>query len=139
MGFQGDRGAIQGVYRGRSKRSLVQLYTVPEVAHIFLVSPYTVKRWVRDGYLKPRYHALSGRAYRIVFEESELLRFFEFNFPSPEDLSPHAKTPKARLVEKIQRMKRLFGRKGRAVIEARRACRGDDFESEGGLAEPEDR
>lgn len=90
----------------------LRLYTLKEVASIFLCSTTTVKRWVREGLLVPRYQILSGRCYRLVFPEAELNRFMDKNFPSPEDLdSTHesrSSRQRAETVRRLVNMHRLY-------------------------------
>ncbi len=70
-------------------RSPFPLRTVQQVARIFNVSHHTVRGWTRRGLLRGRYQVLSGRSCRLVFSNCEHERFFDENFPSPEDLGDH--------------------------------------------------
>lgn len=93
--------------------SIFPLRTARQVAMIFNVTHWTVRNWCKQGILSGRYQILSGRACRLVFTNRDLLRFFDENFPSPEDLG-HPCSPrssKAALVEKMFRMNRLYARR----------------------------
>jgi len=92
------------------------LYTVKTVSRLFGVSDYTVRAWVRQGELHPRYQVLSGRCYRLIFTTPDLLDFFDRNFPAPEDISDHPCNPRrgpkaARLIEKLIRLNHLYARR----------------------------
>ena len=96
-------------------RSIFPLRTVQQVARIFNVSHYTVRAWHRRGLLRGRYQVLSGRSCRLVFSNSELERFFDENFPSPEDIRGHPCGPRkgskaARLVAAMFKMNALYSR-----------------------------
>ena len=89
------------------------LRTARQVAALFGVSVHTVKSWVRQGELHPRYQVLSGRTYRLIFTTPDLLDFFDRNFPSEADLG-HPCDPRSRkgaLIEKMLRMNRLYARR----------------------------
>jgi len=106
-------GFAQEVTGGRSP---FPLRTITQVAKIFNVSHHTVRGWTRRGLLRGRYQVLSGRNWRLVFSNCELERFFDENFPSPEDIGDHPCSPRkgskaARLVEKMFRMNRLYARR----------------------------
>jgi len=105
-------GLAQEVTGGRS---IFPLRTVPQVAKIFNVSHHTVRGWTRRGLLHGRYQVLSGRSCRLVFSNCELERFFDENFPSPEDLGDHPCSPRkgskaARLVAAMFKMNALYSR-----------------------------
>ena len=89
-----------------------KFYTLPQVAAAFLCSTTTVKRWVREGLLVPRYQILSGRCYRLLFSEAELERFAIANFPEPSDLdpmhTPRSSRKKAEMVRRLRNMHRLY-------------------------------
>ena len=95
--------------------SLFPIRTAKQVANIFNVSPFTVKDWHKKRLLRGRYQVLSGRSCRFVFSNDELIRFFDANFPSAEDIRDHPSNPRrgsksARLIEKMFRMNRLYAR-----------------------------
>lgn len=97
----------------------IRFYSVPQVAQAFLCSTTTVKRWVREGLLLPRYQVLSGRCYRLVFSEAELERFAIANFPEPSDLDPthmpRSSKKKAEMVRRLVNMHRLYAGKATAA------------------------
>ncbi len=121
--------------------SSFKFHALPQVAAAFLCSTTTVKRWVREGLLVPRYQVLSGRCYRLVFSEAELERFASENFPEPSDLdpmhTPRSSRKKAEMVRRLRNMHRLYLGKASAA----RAATGLAKEMGLGAAEvdPEDR
>ena len=96
-----------------------KFYTLPQVAQAFLCSTTTVKRWVREGLLVPRYQVLSGRCYRLVFSEAELERFAIANLPEPSDLDPRhvprSSRKRAEMVRRLVNMHRLYVGKATAA------------------------
>lgn len=102
----------------KEAHSIFPLRTVQQVAKIFNVSSSTVKNWHRKGLLRGNYQILSGRSCRLVFSNCELERFFDENFPSPEDIGDHPCSPRkgsksSRLIEKMFKMNALYARKRR--------------------------
>src|SRR5215813_5642931 len=94
----------------------IKFYTLSKVAEGFLVSKTTVKRWVRDGLLIPRYQLRSGRCYRLIFSESELIRFAEEHYPTPSDLDGGRGGKNIDRVRRIANMQRLhFGKTSAAA------------------------
>ncbi len=101
-----------------SEASPFPLYTVKQVARTFGVSGFTVRAWARQGELHPRFQALSGRTYRLIFTTPDLLAFFERNFPSEADLAHpcHPRSRKGALIEKIFAMNKLFARRRQRAV-----------------------
>ena len=96
-----------------SEASPFPLYTVKQVARTFGVSGFTIRAWVRQGEIHPRYQVLSGRTYRLIFTTPDLLAFFERNFPSEADLG-HPCDPRSRkgaLIKKMFALNRLYARR----------------------------
>ena len=59
-------------------------YGTQQIAEFAMVSPSTVKKWIKDGLLKA--HSLPSSNFKRV-TESELLRFFElWEIPIPSEL-----------------------------------------------------
>jgi len=90
----------------------IRFYTLPQTAESFLVSCSTVRRWIHDGLLIPRYQVRSGSSCRLVFLENDLLAFMDHHFPSKKDLEAN-RSLKAHHIRKLQRMARLYA--GRAT------------------------
>jgi len=106
----------------KEAHSIFPLRTIRQVAKTFNVSHHTVRGWTRRGLLHSHYQILSGRSCRLIFTNSELLNFFDENFPSPEDFGDHPCNPRkgskaSRLIEKMFRMNRLYARQRRRVEE----------------------
>jgi len=99
--------------------SEIKFYTLSGVAKSCLVSKSTVKRWVRDGLLVPRYQVRSGRCYRLIFSEAELARFADENFPTPLDLDGGRGGKNADRVRRIANMHRLYLGKASAAAVAK--------------------
>jgi len=79
----------------------------------------SVRDWYRKRELRGYYQVLSGRSCRLVFTNRDVLDFFARNFPSAEDLFDHPNGPrssKAKLIQKMFRMNRLYARRRRVQV-----------------------
>jgi hypothetical protein len=95
-------------------------YTLGGTASIFLVSANTVRRWVRDGLLEPRLQLRSGRCYRLLFSEEELLRFCDEFLPTAADLElKPIKNEKMATLKRIVGLHRAYAGKAAAAKVAR--------------------
>ena len=121
---QSMRQTLGEIFRGGGQEvtgaSPFPLYTTKQAAKVFHVSTFTVRDWHRKGLLRGHYQVLSGRTYRLIFTNRDLLTFFQENFPAPEDIGDHPCNPRrgsktARMVEKIIAMKRLYARRRQPV------------------------
>ena len=94
----------------------LKFYTLRQVAASFLVSPSTVKTWCRNGILTAQHQVISGRSYRLLFSEAELLRFAEENFPTSADLEfSNLRSSNAESIKRIINMHRLYTGRAQAA------------------------
>jgi len=117
-----QEAVIQAVSRlclAPTGESIFPLRTARELSQAFRVEPCTVRSWHKKGELRGHYQVLSGRSCRLVFTNRDVMEFFNRNFPSEEDLFDHPNSPrtsKARLIEKMFRMNRLYARTRQKAI-----------------------
>ena len=114
------REALAESSSAHTGESIFPLYVVREAAQAFKVKDCTVRDWHKKGLLHGHYQVLSGRSCRLVFTNRDLLMFFSENFPTTQDLFDHPNSPrssKARLIEKMFRMNRLYSRKRQRQVQ----------------------
>lgn len=105
--------AVTEVLNGRVA-PVFPLQTAAQVGRLFYVSRHTVMSWHKQGLLEGHYQILSGRAFRLMFTQRALFKFFDENFPSDADLSQtpfHPKSSRAQRIKQLLAMQKLYGRR----------------------------
>jgi hypothetical protein len=94
-------------------QSTFPLSTTAQVAKNFGVSVWTVRQWTKQGLLRGHYQILSGRTCRLVYTNKDLVKFFDENFPSDEEVRSPGRPGnlKAIAVRKILAFNRLYHRR----------------------------
>jgi hypothetical protein len=115
-----DTPALQAIIKRAILEALSEqpfpLYTVPELAAMFHVTSNTILTWRKRCFIKAHCHVLSVRSWRWLFTHSEVIRFFEENFPSQDDLNCgpgsdcNPRTSKIVQMRKMLAFRRLYAR-----------------------------
>ena len=117
-----QEAVIQAVSRlclAPTGESILPLYTTRELSQAFKVKDCTIRAWHKKNGLVGHYQVLSGRSCRLVFTNRDVMEFFNRNFPNEQDLFDHPNSPrtsKARLIEKMFRMNKLYARRRQRTI-----------------------
>ena len=89
------------------------------MAALFRVTRRTVRRWVHDRLIQPRYRLRGGSCYELVFLEPEVDRFASAYLPSAEDLDreadPRGRNDRKAKILRIRNMLRAYAGKATAA------------------------
>ncbi len=88
----------------------LKIYDVPGVADVFHKSQSSVRRWIKNGLIIPRYQLISGQRYKLVFLQADLMKLVDSICLTEEELNS-SRAPRAQLIRKIRNRARLFGGK----------------------------
>ena len=101
--------------------------TVAELAALFRVTRRTVRRWVHDSLIQPRYRLRGGSCYELVFLEPEVDRFASEYLPTPKDLDwecePRRKNERKDMIRRIRNMHRIYAGKATAAKVAKKLAK----------------
>ncbi len=103
---------------GTRMEARIKIYDMDGVCDAFTKSPRTVRRWIQNRLLVPRYQLISGHRYKLVFLQEDLLKLVDSICLTEQELNS-SRTPRAQLIRKLRDRARLFGGKASARKVAR--------------------